>query len=231
MDERFPGMILAIEGPDGAGKTTLAGLVHKKLNEAGVTAIRHSDPGGTPLGKSLKGLLHMGGAAKMAEFFMLMAAQADNLEKVLLPALQRGALVVSDRGPLSTDAYQIHGKGLDPVFVKDCLQGLGVYDLPYLHIVLTLPPEVALARSIDRDGDPSYYEKDKAMMDRITARYAHVATKAHYEGWPVTRLNAMRTPEEMANQVIAVLAQHRDLGRTPALRVAAPSVVPTVKVR
>jgi len=113
------GKFITLEGIDGAGKTTHLKWLEQLLKEKGNTVIVTREPGGTPLGESLRGILIDGRQVMHAETeaLLMFAARREHLDKVILPALSRGDWVISDRFTDASFAYQGGGRGL-------CLQKL-----------------------------------------------------------------------------------------------------------
>ena len=156
------GTFVVVDGPDGAGKTTLVKRLASRLRIAGHEVLEVRQPGGTPVAEAARAAaldadMH---ASPLAELFLMLAARADQVEKVIRPALERGQVVLSDRYDLSTEAYQIAGRGLprDRVMGANELATDGVR--PDLTIVLDLPAEVGLKRQA-RDGkEPDRIERE-----------------------------------------------------------------------
>jgi dTMP kinase len=148
-----PGFFLAVEGPDGAGKTTLAKRLATRLREAGRTVVEVREPGGTPLAEVARSAVldRALNAGPAAELFLMLAARADLVAQVIGPALARGEVVLSDRFDLSTEAYQIAGRGLprEAVLAANALATGGLK--PDLTLVLDVPADVGLSR-LDRSG-------------------------------------------------------------------------------
>lgn len=110
-------MFLSLDGIDGVGKSTQLGLLVEWLESRGQRVVTCRDPGSTPLGESLRELLlHSGDDRPIgprAEMLMYMAARAQLVDDIIRPALDDGAVVVSDRYLLANLVYQAHAGGLD----------------------------------------------------------------------------------------------------------------------
>src|SRR5215203_5966853 len=115
-----PGFFLVLEGPEGSGKSTLLGPIAERMRASKVDPVIVREPGGTRAAEIARQALldpeHPVGP--VAELFFYLAARADLVESVIRPALASGRVVLSDRYSLSTEAYQMAGRGLDPVMVR-----------------------------------------------------------------------------------------------------------------
>ncbi|MFL5506396.1 MAG: dTMP kinase, partial [Gemmatimonadales bacterium] len=108
------GCFVVLEGPEGAGKSTLAQALLAKAREAGIQVTAVREPGGTPAGEAARQILldHAHPVGPEAELFLVLAARAELVRHVIRPALDSGHLVLADRFELSTHAYQVAGRGL-----------------------------------------------------------------------------------------------------------------------
>ena len=113
------GLLISVEGGDGVGKTTQIGLLEAVLKEAGVEYVLTREPGGTELGASIRGLLlHGGYVSPRAEALLYAADRAHHVATCILPALERGAVVLTDRYLDSSVAYQGAARALGPQEVR-----------------------------------------------------------------------------------------------------------------
>lgn len=142
-------MFVVLEGGEGAGKTTLAAALAPRIEALGREVVLTREPGGTAAGELVRAILHEP-LPPWGETFAFLAARAALVDQVIRPALERGAVIISDRFAGSTFAYQGYGRGLDLDELRRA-NALATGGLePGLVLYLDLPPEVGLAR---KDGE------------------------------------------------------------------------------
>lgn len=106
------GRFITVEGIDGAGKSSHIEWLREHLTQAGHAVVVTREPGGTPLGESLRTILLNEPMAPETEMMLMFAARAEHLSSVIRPALAQGAWVISDRFSDATYAYQVGGRGV-----------------------------------------------------------------------------------------------------------------------
>jgi dTMP kinase len=105
-------LFITLEGGEGAGKSSLAEALAERANAGGANVVLTREPGGTPLGDSIReALFRSHDINAWTEVFLFLAARADHVERVIRPALARGAVIICDRFTDSTIAYQAYGRG------------------------------------------------------------------------------------------------------------------------
>lgn len=107
-----PGRFITVEGIDGAGKSSHIEWLRAYLTAAGHSVVVTREPGGTPLGESLRAILLNDPMSPETEMMLMFAARAEHLASVIRPALETGAWVISDRFSDATYAYQVGGRGV-----------------------------------------------------------------------------------------------------------------------
>ncbi|MGC8721667.1 MAG: dTMP kinase [Caldisericaceae bacterium] len=147
-------MFITIEGIDGCGKSTQAVLLKKAVEETGVKVLLTREPGGSSIGELIRNALLTKVMSNTTEFLLFAADRNEHIEGLILPALQSGTIVISDRFTDSSVAYQGYGRGVDIDFIKSVHNFItkGLY--PDLTILIDVPPEISFERrkvtSLDR---------------------------------------------------------------------------------
>ncbi len=183
---------MVVEGPDGAGKTTLIERLARRLAAAGIAPVVVREPGGTPLAEEARKLAFEPsyGATPGAEVFLMLAARADLVAKVIRPALDAGRLVLSDRYDLSTEAYQVAGRGLPRATVLEANRLATGGLRPDLTIVLDVPVAVGRGRQARAAKAPDRMEREADQLhERVRAAFAAA------QGTGVFHLDAARAAD------------------------------------
>lgn len=142
------GLFITFEGGDGCGKTTQLNLVENYLKEKGLLTLKTREPGSVGLGEKLREvLLHYDGdVSSTAEAFLFLADRAQHIDKIVLPAINSGKVVLCDRHTDSTIAYQGYGRGEDIEQIKR-LNSIATQGIkPDLTLVFDVSTEVAQSR-------------------------------------------------------------------------------------
>jgi dTMP kinase len=220
------GLLLALEGGEGAGKSTQARLLAIWLRDQGFDVVATHEPGATKVGMRLRALLldntHAGLAAR-AETLMYAADRAEHVAAVIGPALDRGAIVVTDRYVDSSLAYQGAGRQLPVAEVAELNKWATGGLLPDLTIVLDLPPADGLGRRA-RSGDrleaepPAFHQRVRggflARAQADPARY--LVLDATREPGNLSREIQLRVRELLPDPV--PMAAEEITGSFPAVR-------------
>ena len=192
---------LSLEGGEGAGKTSALGAIRETLQAAGHEVLLTREPGGTPLAERMRDIVLQPGdeaLAPEAELLLMFAARAQHVQRVIAPALARGAWVVSDRFTDSSYAYQVHGRGLDRALVEDLEQRV-VHVAPALTLRLDLDVRVGRARTAGRDLWPDRIEREQDdFFERVREGYRRRA-QAFPQRFRV--IDAAQSPQDVAAAV------------------------------
>ncbi len=193
------GLLLALEGGEGAGKSTQARLLAIWLREQGYDVVATNEPGATKVGMRLRALLldnTHAGLSSRAETLMYAADRAEHVAAVIRPALERGSIVVTDRYVDSSLAYQGAGRRLPVSEVAGLNRWATGGLMPDLTILLDLPPMEGLMRresSADRlEAEPAEFHQ------RVRAGFLALA-EAEPERYLV--LDATRPPAEISREI------------------------------
>jgi dTMP kinase len=179
------GLFITFEGTEGSGKSTQMQLLVERLRDAGVTVIENQEPGATSIGKQIRRILldpaHQE-MAPMTELLLMFASRAQAAAEIILPALELGYIVVSDRFTDSTLAYQGEARELGfEIVLKTHQIALGSL-LPDLTICIRIDIETGLARAENRNRrnpeDASEARLDRQSLDfhrRVSEGYEKIA--------------------------------------------------------
>jgi len=193
-------MFVTFEGVDGSGKSTQVELLRDALRAEGREVVLTREPGGTELGERARELVLNGPAmTPWAEAALFAAARAELVARIILPALERGADVISDRYVDSSLAYQgiARGIGIEHVLELNLhvVQGL----MPDLTVLLLLDPAEAARRS----GATDRLEREGAdFRERVDEAYRELASLFPER---IVALDGSLPPLELAEQVRAAL--------------------------
>ncbi len=176
------GRFIVLEGGEGAGKSSNLDVLQRLLEDRGLRVLRTREPGGTPLGEAVRGLLldpAFAGMEVKAELLLMFAARAQHVTQVIRPALEAGVWVISDRFTSSTYAYQGGGRGL-PWEAIAWLESFVQEELrPDLTLLLDTPVEVGLARMRGRGEPEDRIERERRpFFERVRAAFLAQAEAA-----------------------------------------------------
>ena len=210
---------VSLEGGEGAGKTTVLAALRAALQTDGCEVVSTREPGGTPLAERIRGLL-LGpdgeGAAREpvwpeTELLLMFAARTQHLGETILPALERGAWVISDRFTDSSHAYQGAGRGLDPALVTD-LECRFVPVRPALTLLLDVGVGIGRERTRGRDlalsgNGPDRIERERdEFFERVRGAFL---ARAAAEPGRIRVINASRPADVVAAEAVAILQASR----------------------
>jgi dTMP kinase len=189
-------VFVTFEGADGSGKSTQAELLRAALVAEGREVVLTREPGGTELGERARDLVLNGPQmGAWAEAALFAASRAEHVEKVIRPALDRGATVVCDRYVDSSLAYQgiARGLGVEAVLQLNLAVTGGL--LPDVTFLLLVDPGVAAARWTEADR---LEQEGDVLQAKVDAAYRELAERFPERIVPV---DAARAPDEIAREV------------------------------
>lgn len=179
MEDRERAPFISFEGGEGSGKSTQIARLAATLRERGFDVMTTREPGGTEGAEAIRDLLVSGEPGRWtgrAEALMMNAARADHVERLILPAIESGTWVLSDRYAHSTLAYQGAGRGLesDELIALHYVATGGLW--PNLTLLLDIDPEVGLARAAKRhDAETRFEEEQLAFHEEVRAGFRDIA--------------------------------------------------------
>lgn len=169
--DSFKGYFISLEGGEGAGKSSLLRHLERWLFEQGYSVIVTREPGGTALSETIRSwLLKNKDSIKIgnrSELLLFLAARAQHIQEVILPALQNGKIVLCDRFNDSTIAYQGAARGLGIEHVKTLCELVCGSVQPQLTFLLDVAPEVGLARSRSLQKETTVGELDRIEAESL----------------------------------------------------------------
>jgi dTMP kinase len=178
-------LFLTLEGTEGVGKSTNLEFICDCLAQAGVDYIRTREPGGTPLAEEVRELLlkpRGESVDPIAELLLVFAARAQHLQRVVIPALERGQWVVCDRFTDATFAYQGGGRQMNLDVISDLERMVQGTLRPDAVIILDVDPSVGLARARGRGESDRFEREDLAFFSRVRAMY-RARAEAHPDAY------------------------------------------------
>src|SRR5436190_24386289 len=169
------GRFITLEGIDGAGKSTHIGWLSEQVTARGHSVVMTREPGGTPFGEALRGLLLNEPMTHDSEALLMFAARREHLERVIRPALLQGAWVVCDRFTDATFAYQGGGHGVSRERIGELEQWIHGDCQPDLTFLFDVPITVSRQRLDTAQNEGRRLDKfereNERFFERVRAAY------------------------------------------------------------
>jgi dTMP kinase len=197
------GILVALEGIDGCGKSTLAKKLEHALRDYAVTLSR--EPGGTPIGAHIRELL-LSDVQKSpeTEFLLFAADRAEHMRQVIRPARDAGHIVISDRMATSSVAYQGYGKGASIDHIHTVNDWAMAGCKPDLIIYLALDFVTAYQRVMSRSGDITSFEKEQAdFFERVIHGFEKTCADASH----VKKIDATQSVDAVAGEALQAVME------------------------
>jgi len=198
------GLLLTLEGIDGAGKSSHIPALAQALRAAGRTVTLTREPGGTPLAETLRQLLLHETMDALTETLLAFAARRDHVQQVIVPALARGEVVLCDRFTDATFAYQGSGRGVDWGRLESLAQWVHEGLTPDLTLWFDVPPAVAAQRVTQARTPDRFETQSLAFFTRVAQGYGALAAAAPER---FVRLDATLPVERVTTQALAALTK------------------------
>ena len=167
-------MFISFEGTEGVGKTTLIRKIHQYFEQQGKQVLPTREPGGTPLAEQIRSLLlavnHEEQMSHDTELLLIYAARAQHLQQVIVPALEAGKIVLSDRFTDASFAYQCAGRGLSQEKLQ-LLNQTFVSQMPKITFWLDAPIELGMTRARERGALDRFEQEKLSFFAKVRAGY------------------------------------------------------------
>ncbi|WP_278396770.1 dTMP kinase [Acinetobacter venetianus] len=167
-------MFISFEGTEGVGKTTLIRKIHQYFEQQGKEVVLTREPGGTPLAEQIRSLLlavnHEEQMSHDTELLLIYAARAQHLQQVILPALEAGKIVLSDRFTDASFAYQCSGRGLSQEKLQ-LLNQTFLARMPNITFWLDAPIELGMTRARERGALDRFEQEKLSFFAKVRAGY------------------------------------------------------------
>jgi len=204
---RDKGFFITLEGPEGSGKSTQAVRLTAALKRASYSVVHTREPGGTPLAEAIRRVLLSASSHESVtaetEALLILAARSQHVAHIIMPALQRGQVVICDRFSDSTFAYQGYGRDVNMQWLRTANDVASGGISPDLTLLFDLPVSVGLARRRKARGKQNRLDRESQRFHRKVRRgFLALARQAPRR---ITVINATRRPEDITSTTLALV--------------------------
>jgi len=209
------GLFITFEGLEGCGKTTQAKMLFDFLTKQKIPSIYTKEPGGTKIGDKIRKILldqKNDGMDYKTEMLLFLASRAENVRLIILPALEEGKVVISDRFYDSTTAYQGYGRGIDLEITKSLNSLVVGKAIPDLTFILDIDPYEGLNRSASFGNSREMrFEEEfinkkiiggKLFLERVRQGYYQLS---HEEKGRIKIIDANRNKEDIFDEIVEIV--------------------------
>ncbi len=190
-------MFISFEGTEGVGKTTLIRKLYEHFQSEAQDVVLTREPGGTPLAEQIRSLLlsvsYDEQMSHDTELLLMYAARAQHLERVILPALAQGQIVLCDRFSDSSFAYQCAGRGLSRKKLQ-LLNDNFVVKMPDITFWLDAPIELGMTRARERGALDRFEQEKVSFFEKVRSGFEELHAKNPER---MKRLDATQMPEQV----------------------------------
>lgn len=209
------GLFISFEGLEGCGKTTQAKMLFDFLIKQRIPSIYTKEPGGTRIGDKIRKILldqKNDGMDYKTEMLLFLASRAENVRLIILPALEKGKVVISDRFYDSTTAYQGYGRGIDLKIIKNLNSLVVGKAIPDLTFILDIDPYEGLKRSTSFGNSREMrFEEEfinkkiiggKLFLERVRHGYCQLSQE---EAERIKIIDANRSKEDIFEEIVEIV--------------------------
>jgi dTMP kinase len=211
-ERRKRGFLLSFEGIEGSGKTTQIHLLADRLRSLGYLVIETREPGGSPISEQIRSVLLAPGNRAMdarCELLLYLASRVQHLTDIILPSMEKGAVVLCDRYADATLAYQGYGRGLGASVTRQLIHFASGGLVPNLTILLDIPVGVGLERKRRAGSMDRLDLEEDVFHDRVRKAYLRIARQEPRR----VRVISGTTPPDLVAQAVRRIVEER-LGRS-----------------
>jgi len=199
------GIFISFEGIEGTGKSTQAKLLYQWLFGKRYEVILTEEPGGTQIGLRIRELLlsvEHKGMTSLTDLLLYNSSRAQHIHQVIIPAIRRGAVVITDRFSDSTVAYQGYGRGIDLNLI-DSIDKIATGNMrPDLTLLLDLDVEIGLKRNREINKTDRLELEDLEFHRRVRSGYHEIAAR---ERKRIKLIDASGGIEEIQDRIVGVV--------------------------
>ncbi len=198
------GILIAVEGIDGSGKTTLARNLFHLLQEDNFDVLLTKEPGATTLGMHVREIIHHQTIplSTQAQYLLFAADRAQHFAEIIIPSLKAKKLIISDRMSDSSLAYQCYGNGLDIAMIRSINNWAMNNITPDITIFVRIPVPQALKR-INNRGNISAYEKCETFLHNVAQGFETLYKNRN----DIIIVDGTQTQETITHQVCNALKE------------------------
>jgi dTMP kinase len=199
------GIFISFEGIEGTGKTIQSKMLYAHLLKKGYKVILTEEPGGTRIGLKIRGILlsiENKEMSPLAELLLYNASRAQHIKEVILPALKRGYIVITDRFSDSTVAYQGYGRRIDLNLVKSFEQSVTAGLKPDITFLLDLDVKTGLKRNRGINKTDRLELEDVKFHKRVKNGYLKIAAK---EPKRIKLVDGSKSIEQVQNKILKII--------------------------
>ncbi len=199
------GKFITIDGNEGAGKSTQIDFIYQYLKNKGISAVLTREPGGTELGEKIRELLLSNSTGKMhsdTELMLVFAARNEHVQNKIMPLLEQGEWILSDRFSDASYAYQGGGRGLDIARISQ-LESWVLQDFtPDMTLLLDVPVDIGMKRVESRGKKDRIEWENLGFFNRV--RDAYIARSQQYPD-RIKLIDASQSIQNTSNQIQEIL--------------------------
>lgn len=204
----FKGKFITIEGSEGSGKSTNIRFIQEYLRTKNIEFISTREPGGTPVAEKIRDLLLDNANTSLcddAELLLMFAARSQHLNELIIPALESGKWVISDRFTDASYAYQGGGRGLSWQKIAQLEQWVQGSLRPDATILLDIPVELGMERVRERGETDRFEQEQLGFFNRIRESYLRLARENSQRFYIIDTQPAIEEVHKQLNSVLQKL--------------------------